>query len=73
MFEVDDEVIPLFTTRGHELPEGMAEVGGEVCDGGEELQDGGLGTDIVLEKEEPFKATQFGSEGFAALEWIRER
>jgi hypothetical protein len=51
----------------------MAEVGGEVCDGGEELQDGGLGTDIVLEKEQPFKATQFGSEGFAALEWIRER
>ena len=73
MFEVDDEVIPFFTTGGDELAEGMAEVSGEVCDGGEELQDGGLGTDVVLEKEESFKATQFSSERFAALEGVWER
>ena len=72
MFEVDDEVIPFFTTGGDELAEGMAEVSGEVCDGGEELQDGGLGTDVVLEKES-FKATQFSSERFAALEGVWER
>jgi|688.fasta_scaffold240050_4 hypothetical protein len=51
----------------------MAEVSGEVCDRGEEFENGGLGADLVLEKEQSFKATQLGSEGFAALEWIRER
>jgi hypothetical protein len=73
LLEVYDEVIPFFTTGGDELAEGMAEVSGEVCDGGEEFQDGGLGTDVVLEKEEPFKATQFGCESFTALEGVWER
>lgn len=73
LFEVDDEVIPFFATRGDELAEGMAEVSGEVCDGGEELQYGGLGTDVVLKKQESFKATQLGCESLAALEGVRER
>ncbi len=55
------------------MPEGMAEVSGEVGNSGEEFQDGRLGADVVLEKEESFKATQFGCERFAALEGVWER